>query len=208
MSVVLQVDPRESNDLSWLDSLKFDGKLAAVTSKHVDTALPILQVKRGEELVILHNDSWSDRLSGSYLLEVRYSNGYTDYQDRLRRLGAPEIRHDKMPLFEGAYVKTCLKWESEFEDRDLITGKNFRYTRSHTWYGCYLKGKIMRDQGFISEAVEWFRRAKDMNPKRLEVLAALHLLGHTPSAHEISEALDDLDLPFHAASRDILKRLV
>lgn len=209
MSVILQIDPRESNDLSWLNSLHFDGKLAGVTSSSsLKTSVPVLRVERGEKLVILEDDSWQQRLSASYLLKVKYNNGYIDYQNRLHRPGASKIRHDKLPLFKGCFIETCLNWESEFDDRDLIEGKNFKYTRSDTWYGCYLKGKLMSDQGFNTEAVEWFQRAKAINPMRLEVLAALHRLGQTPPIYEISEALDTLELPFHEASFSNLADLV
>jgi len=212
MSVILEVDTRESNSLDWLNRLKFDGKIAAVTIKASDTnTLPILSVHRGEELVILETDDWKTRFSSNYSVEVRYSDDYCSYEHRLYRPGCSvkkvSARLGKLPVFEGAYIKNCTNFWSEARTADTLE-KSHNYKRSDTWYGCYLKGNIMKGQEFNEEALEWYHRADTIQANRLEVLLAIYNLDKSVSHSKIATALENPDLPYHLPSKLELEQII
>lgn len=214
MSVILEVDTRESDNLNWLNHLKFDGKIAAVTIKAGDTStLPILSVHRGEELVILETEDWESRFSNNYAVEVRYTDGYCNYEHRLYRPGSvtgltvTSSKIDKLPLFEGAYIKSYTKFNSEARTADTLSATH-NYARSDTWYGCYLKGNIMRQQNFNDEALEWYHQADTIRPNRLEVVLAIYKLDRSTPISKIVDALESPDLPYHLPSKIELQRLV
>nr|QBK90406.1 MAG: hypothetical protein LCPAC103_00870 [Pithovirus LCPAC103] len=205
---ILQVDVREANDLQWLDDLEFKGQLAAVTTTGTeDHSLHILRIDRGEKLIVTADDCLTHITSSSYEIETRYTNGYRDYQVRLYKPGhSGSSKSGKLGVREGLYIEKPIEWK--FDQVNRYTELDFKYGHTNTWWGCYLKGQIMKEQGFKMEAIEWFTKAKDSNPLRLEVLMELWKLTKMGIFSEIKIALEALELPFHEPSRSFLNEVI
>lgn len=202
--MILQVDVRETND-DWLSKITISDRIAAITTRHqTDHDIPILRVDRGDKLTMVDNDSWSDfsngKIASAYAVEIRYDNDYRTYETRLYRSDKMLVKPDKLPLFDGVYIITGLRIIPDVNVP--IVDYDYRFCKTRTWWGCYQKGRRMKQENLLTEAVEWFQMARNINPLRLEVLAEL---GELVSMSDIKTALEILDLPYHHPSKIILE---
>lgn len=202
--MILQVDIRETGN-DWLHNLTISDRIAAITTQpQKDHDIPVLRIDRGDKLIMVDNDSWSEfrssKIASAYAVEIRYHNDYRTYETRLYRPDKILVKPDKLPLFDGVYIITGLRSVPDINNQ--ITGYDYKFSKTRTWWGCYQKGLRMKKEGFLIEAIEWFQLARNINPLRLEVLAEL---GELVSISDIKTALDVLDLPFHHPSKVILE---
>ena len=210
---ILQVDVREHDDIKWLSNLTMKNRIAGVTSQEIEHDLYTLKVNRGEKLEMVESPDWEDIekgvLTGSAIeVEIRYPNGYRDYEVRLYKTTSLDKitsnKHGKLPLFKGVIITKANDWQPDLPSK--FDKRNYQYGSSNTWWGCYLKGMTMKKEGFNTEAVEWFNKAKSFKPTRLEILQQLVTLNpESVVASELETALENIDLPCNTSAVENLK---